>query len=189
MNIRAIFAQATRRPLSPPLRFLHMPKAGETGLVNSIEALLRPRTALVGIDQSQAGDFASFETMAPGLRASVIVTMADIPTHVDIMAGHFALSNLTHRFADICLVTILREPCAQQPMADKTHRSMCLPAQPAIPARPPSLASRRRACPAADRSRCACGNILSARGRSVRSADPRWRRAADPAQIKNRKVE
>jgi hypothetical protein len=90
-----------------------MPKAGGTGFVNSIEALLRPRTVLVGIDRSQTDNFASFETMATDPRASVIVTMADIPTHVDIMAGHFALSNLTHRFADICLVTVLREPCTR----------------------------------------------------------------------------
>lgn len=113
MNFRRIRYHATRRSLSPKLGFVHMPKAGGTGLIADIEATLRPLCVTGGIDRSQTGSFTAFSTVPSAFRGGIIVDPMEIPAATDVIAGHFARKTIETRFPGANLVTILREPRAR----------------------------------------------------------------------------
>ncbi|SIR22172.1 hypothetical protein SAMN05421828_12013 [Acidiphilium rubrum] len=113
MNFRHLRYHATRRSLSPKLGFVHMPKAGGTGLIRDIEAILRPLAVTGGIDCSQTGSFTAFSTMPSAFRGSIFVDPMEIPADADVIAGHFARQTIESRFPGSNLITILREPRAR----------------------------------------------------------------------------
>jgi hypothetical protein len=113
MNFRRIRYYVTRRSLSPKLGFVHMPKAGGTGLIADIEAILRPLAVTGGIDRSQTGSFTAFSTMPSAFRSGIFVDPIEIPADADMIAGHLGRQTIESRFPGSNLITILREPRAR----------------------------------------------------------------------------
>jgi hypothetical protein len=100
----------TRRRLHPPLGFVHIPKAGGTGMVGQIDTLLRPRRLVYGLDRSQFGSFTDFEGMPPAMRSGIILDRADLPPEIDCLVGHVAPSTILTYAPDSRLMTCLRIP-------------------------------------------------------------------------------
>ena len=70
-GVARIRYHVTRRRLSPPLGFVHMPKAGGTALMAEMDAVLRPRLRVGGWDASQTGGFSDFDSMQAAFRQSI----------------------------------------------------------------------------------------------------------------------
>jgi hypothetical protein len=100
----------TRRHLQPPLGFVHIPKAGGTAMVQQLDARLRPRKFVYGLDRSQFGSFSAFETMSPSMRGGIFLESNAIPADTDIIAGHISPTIIRERFENAHLVTVLRAP-------------------------------------------------------------------------------
>lgn len=103
----------TRYRLSPQLGFVHIPKAGGTGLWSDLDAWLRPLRMVGGWDRSQVGAFTAFDSFAPKFRASIYISPEEMSADADIIAGHFAVSTLRTRYPQALLMTILREPMSR----------------------------------------------------------------------------
>lgn len=108
--IRDLRHHITRRHLNPPLGFVHIPKAAGTALIDRLDANLRPRKYVYGLDRSQFGSFSAFHTMAPSARASIFLNSSDIPDNADIIAGHLSPKSIRDRYPDAHLLTVLRAP-------------------------------------------------------------------------------
>ena len=100
----------THRRLDPPLGFIHIPKAAGTALIQRIEANLRPLHRAYRLDQTQFGGFSTFASIAPALRAGIILTPHDIPANADLIAGHLSPTSIRTRHPTAHLVTLLRLP-------------------------------------------------------------------------------
>lgn len=103
----------TRRRLNPPLGFIHIPKAGGTGLLAHLDADLRPKSTVYWLDRSQFGTFTDFPSMAPSMASNVIDLQPTTPTSADIIAGHIAPATLLARAPSAALITILRLPTSR----------------------------------------------------------------------------
>ncbi|MEE3502309.1 hypothetical protein [Acidiphilium acidophilum] len=111
--IGAIRHQITRRRLDRPLGFIHIPKAGGTGMLAHLDATLRPKSSVYWLDRSQFGAFTDFSSMDPGMAAGIIDRTPATPATADIIAGHIAPSTLRARSPGALPVTILRLPTAR----------------------------------------------------------------------------
>lgn len=100
----------TRRRLHPPLGFVHIPKAGGTGMLASLDAALRPRRIAYALDRTQFGGFTGFDSMSVGIRNGIVFDPMTMPVDVDLIAGHVAPSTILRRAPDARLMVILREP-------------------------------------------------------------------------------
>ena len=109
-GVARIRYHVTRRRLSPPLGFVHMPKAGGTALMAEMDAVLRPRLRVGGWDASQTGGFSDFDSMQAAFRQCIARSPDDLPIDADFIAGHYALSTIVQRFPAARKMTILREP-------------------------------------------------------------------------------
>ena len=109
----ALRQRLTRRRLSPPLGFVHMPKAAGTSLTRAVEAWLRPRRFVGGMDGSQIGAPGDPASLSADLRARYHLPPTRLPAGADLIAGHFALSTLLAHDPAIRLFTMLRAPGAR----------------------------------------------------------------------------
>lgn len=108
--IRDLRHHITRRHLNPPLGFVHIPKAAGTAMIDRLDANLRPRKYVYGLDRSQFGSFAAFDTMSPSMRASIFLNTSEIPDNADIIAGHLSPNSIRDRYPNAHLLTVLRAP-------------------------------------------------------------------------------
>lgn len=111
--VSALRHHVTRRRLDPPLGFIHIPKAGGTGLLAHLDAALRPKSTVYWLDRSQFGTFTDFPSMSPGMASNVIDLQPTAPTSADIIAGHIAPATLLARAPGAALITILRLPTSR----------------------------------------------------------------------------
>ena len=103
----------TRRRLNPPLGFVHIPKAAGTAVVQRLESVLRPRHFIYGLDRSQFGAFAAFETMPASTRATIFDDENEIPAFADVIAGHLSPKTIHGSYPSARLITILRTPASR----------------------------------------------------------------------------
>jgi hypothetical protein len=112
-KLNAMRHHITRRRLSPPLGFVHMPKAGGTAMLQQLDTVLRPRRTSYALDRSQFGGFVDFATMAPNMRRAIVQKSQYSAVPPDIIAGHIAPSTILTQAPNAKLITVLRVPQAR----------------------------------------------------------------------------
>ncbi len=106
----AIRHRWTRHQLVPPIGVVHIPKAAGTAMINRIEAGMRPRKYLYGLDRSQFGSFAAFESMPPSMLQTIFLDPDEIPVDCDMLAGHLSPGTIRARLPNANIITRLRAP-------------------------------------------------------------------------------
>lgn len=102
----------TRRRLSPPLFFLHLPKAAGTSVFTLLQDALRPRDIGYYLDRTQFGNFADFDSLSRDVRGGLLLTPRQI--HLDLAAGHLARSTLLSLAGGRGrMMTVVREPMSR----------------------------------------------------------------------------
>jgi Sulfotransferase family len=90
--------------------FMHVPKTAGTSIITSLIAALQPRLCVGGFDRSLFGSFDDFQSLGEEARRYVYADADLLPAEADMIAGHFSLTTLRHRFPSAIAFTVLREP-------------------------------------------------------------------------------
>ena len=102
-------AEAARFDPSRPLAFMHVPKTGGTSIAVALQSALEPCRAIRGFDRVLFGDYADFRSLDDSVSREIHLSAETLPA-ADLIAAHVARSSFEHRYPDVQLMTVLREP-------------------------------------------------------------------------------
>jgi hypothetical protein len=96
-------------PVSMPVVFNHIPKTAGTSLTNALMDALGTKRVRIAVDSFSLGSSDALASLDRSARRLIITRPAQLPSDVDLVAGHLTPSTTRERYPGAQDLTVLRE--------------------------------------------------------------------------------